>query len=132
MALILVLLNLPWAGLWWYFTGPEQDRGLGVVALYMILAISAVGMVILPIFVGGTQGKRWLLLLVLGIINLFWCLRWISVFADTSPADANYAGMRYTILQLMALSSAVVTGLYLATNSLIRPPHTPGDPAATD
>ena len=56
---------------------------------------------------------------VLGIINLFWCLRWIDVFAATSPYDTDYAAVRHSILRLMIISSLIVVILYFIADRLI-------------
>lgn len=117
--LLAFLLNLPWVYLWWRFSDPGVTRGLSVPALYLLLVIGTVSMVILPLALGGARSKRWLLIVVLGATNLFWCLRWIAVFASTPPDDTDYAASRHSILLLMFISSLVVGILYVLADRLL-------------
>lgn len=116
---LLVLFNLPWLGLWWYFSAPDRQRGLGVLALYMILVICTLSMVLLPLLLGGVARKRWLLILILGLTNLFWALKWIEIFSSTAPMDSAYAAARHAIARLMLLSSLVVVILYQLADRLL-------------
>ncbi|MCE9612979.1 MAG: hypothetical protein K8T26_01800 [Lentisphaerae bacterium] len=120
LAWALGLFNLPWVLLWWHFSSPALERGPSVTALYMILMICTVGMILLPIFLGGLAGKRWLLTLILGFLNLFWCLLWLQVFANTTPADASYAIIRRSIVKLMLLTSLSAVLLYHLSDQFLR------------
>lgn len=108
MAGLLAAFNIPWPCLWWYFSGPDQPRDLGVPALFMLLILCTIGMVVLPMFLGGSLSRRWLLLLVLGAVNIFWGLRWIEAFATSMPGEATYRAARMAFLLLIAASSLAV------------------------
>jgi hypothetical protein len=121
MAGLLVAFNIPWPLLWWYFSGPNQPRDLGVPALFMLLILCTIGMVVLPMFLGGVLSRRWLLLLTLGAVNVFWGLRWIEVFATSVPGGTAYPAARQSFLLLIAISSVGVGLAYaLADRALTR------------
>ncbi|MDA0578539.1 MAG: hypothetical protein O3B24_10630, partial [Verrucomicrobia bacterium] len=108
---------------------PAQARGSSVTALFMILAICTIGMLSLPVVLGEFARRRWLLILILSLVNLYWCLRWIDIFARTLPMDAVYAQARHAIVRLMAVSSLAVIVLYQLADRLLRPrPAAPPQP----
>jgi len=108
----LLLFNLPWIASWFTLSRPSIDRGLSVPALYLVLVLSVVGLMILPLVLVTSLRRRWLLIIILGLVNVFWGLRWIYAFAVTDPYDASYAATRLDILCMMVISSVVVLLVY--------------------
>jgi hypothetical protein len=111
---------LPWICLWFFFSDPDVDRGLGIVALHALLVLGTVGLVVLPLLATGLRRKRWLLILLLGTVNVYWCLRWIEALAASVPGDSQYATARFEILSLMAVWSLAVLAVYGIADRLLR------------
>lgn len=116
---LLLLLNLPLLFLWWRYSGPDMPRAWSVPALFLLLTLAIVGMVILPLCLGRLPRKRWLLVLVLSAINLYWSLRWIEAFAQSAPGQAPYIAARQAILWVMAASTLAVLLLYALVDRLL-------------
>ena len=108
----LVLANTFLAGLWWLFTAPGRDRTISVPALFMLLILGTVSMIILPLIIDGIGRKRWLLIVILGLVNIFWCLRWIDLFAQATPLDHDYPNTRYAVAAMMFVTSLAVIVAY--------------------
>lgn len=115
----LTLLNVPWPLLWWFYSGPDLPRAWSVPALFLLLTLSFVGLVILPLCLGRLPRKRWLLVALLGVTNVFWALRWIEAFALTRPGDPDYPSARLAFPALMALSTLVVILGYRLVDHLL-------------
>lgn len=126
------LLNLPWLVLWWYYSGPDSPRAWSVPALFLLLTLAVVGMVILPLCLGRLPRKRWLLVALLGVTNIYWALRWIEAFALARPGDPDYPTARLAFPALMVISTLVVILGYRLVDHLLarhdRTSQSPGKP----
>ena len=118
--IILAAFNTPWILLWFYFARGAMDRALGVPALLLLLVLCTIGMIVLPIVLGGVPGRRWLLLIMLGIVNVFWGLQWIGVYARYGPGDAAYGRVPLAMLAAMLVSSTVVVLVYTLLGRLLQ------------
>ncbi|MFC1452111.1 hypothetical protein ACFLSJ_02050 [Verrucomicrobiota bacterium] len=118
---IVLLLNLPWIVLWWYFTLPSGLAKEGTAtALFVVLVLGTTGMVVTPcLLIKGLIRKRWLLITMLVFVNLFWCLQWIDTFARSTPHDVRYRAARPIYLAMMAVYSGVVCLLYWLAGRLL-------------
>jgi hypothetical protein len=113
VAVILAAVNLPWVVLWWYVSRPSQPAPESVLVLLMLLVVALVGAIVLPaLLIRNLFPRRWMLMLVLAAVNLFWCLRWIEAFNRSEPGDPFYRWARFHFLLMILLSSGVVLGLY--------------------
>ena len=118
---IVLLFNLPWVLLWWYFTQPAGlVRGWTGPALFIVLLLGTLGLVGTPcLLVRGLVRKRWLLITMLLFVNLFWALQWIQSYIVAVPGDATYPSARMMYASMMIIYSAVVCGLYWIVGRLM-------------
>ncbi len=111
-SIFLVCFNIPWIAAWFVMSRPEADRGLSIPALYCLLVLLVVGMVILPPLMLRRLRSRWLLIVPLALVNIFWALRWIHAFSTNPPHTPNYSELRLVYIVLMCLSSLIVAVVY--------------------
>jgi hypothetical protein len=117
---VIVCLNLPWAVLWWYFSRPGETNPGSIQILFLLLIVGVTCMVVIPSFlVGDFFPRRWLLILTLAFVNLFWFLRWIEAFNTASPNDPAYRVARLFFLVMIVLSSSAVVAMYTLVGRLL-------------
>ncbi len=100
-ALLLALFNSPWVFFWWKsYENKNTDHGYAP-AIFIILILVTTGIVFL-----GSQiltylkQKNWKLLLLIGIINLFWVIRFLQT-------GINHWSM-YILIIFIAITTAII------------------------
>jgi len=120
VAFIIVAVNAPWAALWWHFTRPGETSPGSIVILLLLLVVACFTLIFLPaVLIGNLFPRRWLLILSLAFVNLFWALRWLEAFNRALPDDVTYRATRYYFVMMLILSSITVLVLYRLTGLLI-------------
>ena len=110
---ILLTVNIPWMVLWWYYSRPCMTQAACVPILFLLLVFAVLCAVLLPIFLlGNLLPRRWLLIMLLGFVNLFWGLQWLDRFNHALPDAVAYQRARFFFLGMMGLSSLFVWGVY--------------------
>ena len=121
IASVILIVNTPWAVLWWRFTGPGETSTGSVAVLLMLLVVASFTLIFVPaVLIGNLFPRRWLVILTLTFVNLFWALRWLDAFNHAMPHDVGYPSARYFYLRMVLLSSATVLTLYALTERLLR------------
>ena len=117
---LLLILGIAWASIWWHFARPAAAAQTNVPALFIILAIGVTAFVAIPcVIFKGLLRKRWLLILMLVFVNIFWCIKWIDIYRTTPPDDPPYAAVRPLLWAAMFLSGILVFALYWLIGRII-------------
>ena len=120
VASIILAANAPWAALWWHFTRPGETAPGSVAILLLLLVVACFTLIFVPaVLIGNLFPRRWLLILSLAFVNLFWALRWLDAFNHAMPNDIRYRAARYYFLLMVAVSSAIVVTLYRLISLLL-------------
>lgn len=128
MVAVLAAVNLPLVLLWLYLSRGSAVTRANVIALFLLLLVLVLTAVILPcVLVSGLLLRRWLLIVVLGFINVFWCLKWIDLYRVATPGDPLYARQRLAVGGIMLASSALIVMVYalaaVMLNRVLRRPR---------
>jgi hypothetical protein len=124
VASVVLAVNVPWAVLWWHFTRPGETSPGSIAVLLLLLVVAGFTLIFLPaVLIGNLFPRRWLLILSLAFVNLFWALRWVDTFNRALPDDAAYRAARYHFLLMHVISSVAVLLLYRLTGLLLSRSH---------
>ncbi len=108
----MLLVNVPVVIGWIRLTRAGGEHAARVPALYLVLTLAIGSMVILPLFLWRIHRRRWLIISLLVILNLFWANRWIIGYTAIEVGDPAYKVFRREILSNAVLSSLVVLAVY--------------------
>jgi len=117
--MLLLAWNLPIIAAWLIITHPASYVYGSVPALYILLILGILGMIVLPVFLGDIRQKPWLLITLVGVINIYWSLIWITTFVEYAP-DPPYDVYRIRIMGGMILTSIVTALIYSGVAGFMR------------
>jgi len=108
-----VAINVPWIVVWYLAAGDPRRAFSYIAAVMMLLVVGATGAVVLPcLLIPGLMVRRWLLISMLYIVNVYWPLRWVELHA---AGGRGYPGIQAGVsvyLSLMFVSSLVAVTVY--------------------
>jgi hypothetical protein len=113
-------VNVPWLLVWRQAEREPLRLFVHVPALFMLLALGVSGAVALPcVLLPGLTARRWLLIILLALANLFWPLRWIDLHAGGGSGYPGAGAGLPVFLGLMLLSSTAAVAVYAAAGAAL-------------
>jgi len=112
--------NLPWILLWLRVSRSPGELTGGVPILFILLILGGTGLILVPcLLIKELFRKRWILIVMLAFVNIFWCLKWIDNYAGAVAGDPSYGKNRLFFAGMIILSSTVVCLIYWSISRIL-------------
>ncbi len=112
--------SIPLMCLWWNLTVPGEHDSGRVPVLFLLLLLGVAVMVGVPaLVIRDLLRRRWILIAMLALVNVFWCLEWITAYSITWAGDVRYNTVRWSYIYLMVVSSALTVCVYWVCGKLL-------------